>query len=84
MLFAATILIAEGIGGIWTGSLALLSDKAHILMDIFAINLSYPALPHQALTPSGAQLPLVLVNGKVLSSDGKISAPALRRKIESL
>jgi Co/Zn/Cd efflux system component len=28
MLFAATILIAEGIGGMWTGSLALLIHRA--------------------------------------------------------
>lgn len=34
--------------------------------------------------PSEAQLPLVLVNGEVLSSGGKISVPALRRKIESI
>jgi disulfide oxidoreductase YuzD len=34
--------------------------------------------------PSGAQLPLVMVNGEVLSSGGKISVPAIRRKIEAL
>ena len=34
--------------------------------------------------PPGAQLPLVLVNGELLSSGGKISVPAIRRKIESL
>ena len=34
--------------------------------------------------PVNAQLPLVLVNGEVLSSGGKISVPAIRRKIESL
>jgi disulfide oxidoreductase YuzD len=34
--------------------------------------------------PPGAQLPLVLVNGEVLSSGGKVSLPALRRKIEPL
>lgn len=33
--------------------------------------------------PVNAQLPLVLVNGEVLSSGGKISIPAIRRKIES-
>lgn len=37
-------LIAEVIGGIWTGSLALLSDSAHVLMDILALALSYLAL----------------------------------------
>ncbi len=32
--------------------------------------------------PAGAQLPLVLVNGEVVSSGGKISVPAIRRKVE--
>lgn len=34
------------------------------------------------LVPPGAQLPLVLVNGEVLSSGGKISVPAIRKQIE--
>jgi cobalt-zinc-cadmium efflux system protein len=38
------ILIAEILGGLWTGSLALLSDAAHILMDILALAMSYAAL----------------------------------------
>ncbi len=32
----------------------------------------------------GVQLPLVMVNGEVLSSGGKISVPAIRRKIEKI
>jgi cobalt-zinc-cadmium efflux system protein len=38
------IFIAEVIGGLWTGSLALLSDSAHVIMDIFALGLSFLAL----------------------------------------
>ncbi len=34
--------------------------------------------------PNDAQLPLVLVQDQVLSSGGKISVPAIRRKIESI
>jgi disulfide oxidoreductase YuzD len=34
--------------------------------------------------PDEAQLPLVLINGEVLSNGGKISVPAIRRKIESI
>ena len=34
--------------------------------------------------PNDSQLPLVLVNNEVLSSGGKISIPAIRRKIESI
>lgn len=43
------ILIAEVIGGYWTGSLALLSDAAHVFMDVFALLLSYLALRLSAL-----------------------------------
>ena len=34
--------------------------------------------------PLGAKLPSVLVNGEVLTSGGKISVPAIRRKIEAI
>lgn len=34
--------------------------------------------------PPGAQLPLVLVNGEVLSSGGKISVPAIRKRIQAI
>src|SRR5512138_757207 len=43
------ILFAEVIGGLWTGSLALLSDAAHVFMDIFALALSFVALKLSAL-----------------------------------
>jgi len=38
------IFIAEFVGGLLTGSLALLSDSAHVFMDIFALGLSYLAV----------------------------------------
>jgi cobalt-zinc-cadmium efflux system protein len=38
------IFIAEFGGGLWTGSLALLSDSAHVFMDAFALGLSYLAI----------------------------------------
>lgn len=34
--------------------------------------------------PSGAQLPLVSVNGEVTINGGKISIPVIRRKVESI
>jgi disulfide oxidoreductase YuzD len=34
--------------------------------------------------PEGAQLPLVLIDGQVLSSGGKISIPVIRRRVEEL
>lgn len=45
------ILLAEVVGGIWTGSLALLSDSAHVFMDIFALALSFLALKLSSLPP---------------------------------
>jgi len=34
--------------------------------------------------PEGAQLPLVLIEGEVVSSGGKISIPIIRRRVEEL
>jgi cobalt-zinc-cadmium efflux system protein len=45
------ILAAEIIGGIWTGSLSLLSDAAHVFMDVFALGLSFIALRLSSLPP---------------------------------
>jgi cobalt-zinc-cadmium efflux system protein len=38
------IFIAEVLGGLWTGSLALLSDSAHVFLDLLALGLSFLAL----------------------------------------
>ncbi len=38
------VLAGEIVGGIWVGSLALLSDAAHVFMDVFALALSLGAL----------------------------------------
>ncbi len=45
------ILVVEIIGGLWTGSLSLLSDAAHVFMDVFALGLSFIALRLSALPP---------------------------------
>jgi cobalt-zinc-cadmium efflux system protein len=37
-------LLAEVVGGIWTNSLALLSDAAHVFLDLFALVLSLAAI----------------------------------------
>jgi len=44
LILTGLILIAEVIGGIISGSLALLSDAAHVFADIFALALSFVAL----------------------------------------
>jgi len=44
IILTSLILVAEIIGGLMSGSLALLSDAAHVFMDIFALALSFIAL----------------------------------------
>ena len=44
-------------------------------------NLFDPGCPP---VPEGAQLPLVLVNDRVVSSSGKISIPMIRKELEKL
>lgn len=68
------IFIAEVIGGLWTGSLALLSDSAHVFMDMFALGLSYLAIRAAALPSDDRhtygyhrmQVLAALVNGATL------------------
>ncbi|HEX7594210.1 MAG TPA: cation diffusion facilitator family transporter [Anaerolineae bacterium] len=49
LLISIVIFLAELVGGWWTGSLALLSDSAHVFLDVFALALSYVALRVAAL-----------------------------------
>jgi hypothetical protein len=58
ILITAVVLVAEIAGGIWTGSLALLSDSAHVFTDILALAISYGAFkmanrPHDTGHPFG-------------------------------
>ncbi|WP_304242659.1 cation diffusion facilitator family transporter [Gracilinema caldarium] len=52
ILITTLTLVAEVVGGILTGSLALLSDAAHVFMDIFALALSYGAVRLAQRAPS--------------------------------
>ena len=51
-----------------------------------AVSVTYYALfePDCPPLPEGAQLPLVFVNDDVLSSGGKLSMPAIRKRLEAL
>lgn len=44
ILLSGSILVVEVAGSWWTGSLALLSDAAHVFLDIFALGLSWLAI----------------------------------------
>jgi cobalt-zinc-cadmium efflux system protein len=70
----AVTLVAELVGGFWTNSLALLSDAAHVFMDLFALVLSLAAI-HLARFPSSdtrtygwhrAEIFASLINGTTL------------------
>lgn len=70
----AVTLIAEVIGGFWTNSLALLSDAAHVFMDLFALGLSlaairlahYPATDRRTYGWHRAEILASLVNATTL------------------
>ncbi len=51
---AAAYMIAEVVGGLWTGSLALLADAGHMLSDVVALSLSVLAI-RLARRPATAQ-----------------------------
>ncbi len=44
LILTACFMIVEAVSGFYTGSLALLSDAAHMLTDVFALSLAYLAL----------------------------------------
>ena len=70
----AVTLVAEVIGGFWTNSLALLSDAAHVFMDLFALVLSlaairlarFPATDRRTYGWHRAEILASLVNGLTL------------------
>jgi len=52
IVITSLTLVAEIVGGILTGSLALLSDAAHVFLDILALALSYGAVRLALRAPS--------------------------------
>jgi len=70
----AVTLVAEVAGGFWTNSLALLSDAAHVFMDLFALVLSlvairlarFPATDRRTYGWHRAEILASLINGLTL------------------
>jgi len=84
-IIGAPVACTDGVKDVWreaaawaAGQLAARFSRS-VRVDYF--DLFDPACPP---LPLGALLPLVLVNGEVLSSGGKISVPAIRRQLEAL
>jgi cobalt-zinc-cadmium efflux system protein len=71
LIFAITLtaatLVAEVIGGLWSNSLALLSDAGHVFLDLFALLLSLGAIK-LAAQPSSEQHSYGLHRAEVLAS----------------
>lgn len=71
LIFAITLtavtLVAEVIGGIWSNSLALLSDAGHVFLDLFALTLSLGAIK-LAAHPPGERHSFGLHRAEVLAS----------------
>lgn len=63
----ATTLVAEVIGGIWSNSLALLSDAGHVFLDLFALVLSLLAI-RLAAQPANLQHSFGWHRAEVLAS----------------
>jgi cobalt-zinc-cadmium efflux system protein len=74
--FTGLVCVGQVVGGLLTGSLALLADASHVLLDAFALGLSYAAIRAAARPPSDrlsygyhrVQVLAALVNGATLAA----------------
>lgn len=67
IVLTAVTLVAEVVGGIWSNSLALLSDAGHVFLDLFALLLSLGAIK-LAAQPPGERHSYGLHRAEVLAS----------------
>ncbi len=67
IILTAFTLVAEVIGGLWSNSLALLSDAGHVFLDLFALLLSLGAIK-LAAQPSSERHSYGLHRAEVLAS----------------
>ena len=84
-IVGAPVACADGVKEIWRDVAKHAADQ---LVARFgdAVRVQYFDLfdPDCPALPDDAQLPLVLIEDEVLSSGGKISVPAIRKRIEAL
>lgn len=84
-IIGAPVACANGIRETWRDAAVFAASKLAVYFGD-AVQLEYydlfdPACP---AIPENSQIPIVLVNGTLFSSGGKISVPALRRHLEVL
>ncbi len=84
-IIGAPVACAEGVKETWRDLAGWLAGKLKARYGR-AVTTTYYDLfdPNCPLLPSDAQLPLVLVNGELVSSGGKLSMPAIRRHLDTL
>lgn len=84
-IVGAPVACTEGVKDMWrevaTWAAGQMAARFGETVKVEYFDLFDPACPP---LPPGAQLPLVLVSGEVLSNGGKISVPAIRRRLETL
>lgn len=84
-IIGAPVACAEGMKETWREVAAWaagqLTARFGPSVQVQYFDLFDPACPP---LPAGAQLPLVLVDGQVVTNGGKVSMPAIRRRLEAL
>ncbi len=83
-IIGAPVACAEGVKETWREIAQHAADQLKVRFGeavcVQYFDLFDPACP---ALPDGAQLPLVMIDGEVLSSGSKISVPAIRKRIEA-
>jgi hypothetical protein len=84
-IVGAPVACAEGVKDTWRDVAQHAADQVRARFGD-SVQVRYFDLfdPDCPALPSGAQLPLVIIEGEVLSSGGKISVPAIRKRLEAL
>ncbi|GAB4414248.1 MAG: hypothetical protein Fur0044_08870 [Anaerolineae bacterium] len=84
-IVGAPVACAEGVKDTWREVAAMAGDQLGRrfgeTVQVEYFDLFDPTCPP---VPPGSQLPLVLINGELFSSGGKISVPAIRKQLEAL
>jgi disulfide oxidoreductase YuzD len=84
-IVGAPVACADGVNDSWrevaAWAASKLATRFGACVQVRYFDLFDPGCP---AVPPGAQLPLVLVDGEVLSSGGKVSVPGIIRRLEAL
>lgn len=91
LVLVTAYMVAEGLGGVWTNSLALLADAGHMLSDAAALALSLfamwmaqkPATPQRTYGYYRAEILAALANGAALIAIAIIISVEAFRRLEA-